>query len=120
MTNTAVGHATNPHAVAVTSASSSVTVNVTGLRINDASLPKGTRNVSLLDPADRRLVERRPYTFSEKSGSNPLPPNLRLSSSGAITGKPTTAGTYTFTIQVKDSSSPAVTAIATLTLTIGT
>ena len=117
--NTAVGHATNPHAVAVTTASSSVTVNVTGLRIKDATLPKGTRSVSYSTQLTA-AGGTAPYTFSEKSGSNPLPPNLRLSSSGAITGKPTTAGTYTFTIQVKDSSSPAVTAFATLTLTIGT
>ena len=119
MVNTAVGHATNPHAVAVTTASSSVTVNVTGLRIKDATLPKGTRSVSYSTQLTA-AGGTAPYTFSEKSGSNPLPPNLRLSSSGAITGKPTTAGTYTFTIQVKDSSSPAVTAFATLTLTIGT
>ena len=102
--NTAVGHATNPHAVAVTTASSSVTVDVTGLRIKDATLPTGTRSVSYSTQLTG-AGGTGPYTFSELSGSNPLPPNLRLSSSGAITGKPTTAGTYTFTIQVKDSSS---------------
>src|SRR5208283_4157317 len=43
-----------------------------------------------------------PYTFSIASGS--LPPGLTLNTStGAITGTPTTAGTYNFTAQVVDS-----------------
>ncbi len=43
-----------------------------------------------------------PYTFSIISGS--LPPGLTLNTStGAITGTPTTAGTYNFTAQVVDS-----------------
>lgn len=43
-----------------------------------------------------------PYTWSVSSGS--LPPGLSLSSSGVISGTPTTAGTFNFTIQVTDSS----------------
>ncbi len=43
-----------------------------------------------------------PYMFSITSGS--LPPVLMLNkTTGAITGTPTTAGTYTFTAQVTDS-----------------
>jgi YVTN family beta-propeller protein/uncharacterized repeat protein (TIGR03803 family) len=43
-----------------------------------------------------------PYTFSITSGA--LPPGLLLNSStGAITGTPMTAGTYSFTAQVVDS-----------------
>jgi len=43
-----------------------------------------------------------PYSFSITQGS--LPPGLTLNSStGAITGTPTTAGTYNFTAQVTDS-----------------
>jgi hypothetical protein len=42
------------------------------------------------------------YTYSITSGS--LPPGLTLNTStGAITGKPTTAGTYSFTTQAKDT-----------------
>ena len=44
-----------------------------------------------------------PYSWSILSGS--LPPGLSLSS-GSITGMPTTAGTFSFTMQVADSSSP--------------
>lgn len=46
-----------------------------------------------------------PYSFSLASGS--LPPGLSLSSSGVISGTPTSAGTYTFSVTVTDSASPA-------------
>jgi hypothetical protein len=43
------------------------------------------------------------YTFSIISGT--LPPGLTLNAStGALTGTPTTAGTFNFTVQVKDQS----------------
>jgi len=49
-----------------------------------------------------------PYTFSITSGS--LPPGLTLNTStGAITGTPSTGGTYNFTPQVVDSQSNTVT-----------
>lgn len=47
-----------------------------------------------------------PYSFSVASGS--LPAGLTLNSStGAVSGTPTTAGTYSFSIQAKDSSATA-------------
>ncbi len=47
-----------------------------------------------------------PYTFSITSGS--LPPGLSLNpSTGAITGTPTTYGTFNFTAQVVDSTGTA-------------
>jgi len=43
------------------------------------------------------------YTFAVTSGS--LPPGLSLDAvTGAITGTPTTNGTYTFTVQVTDGN----------------
>jgi|LSQX01.3.fsa_nt_gb hypothetical protein len=41
-----------------------------------------------------------PYRWSRLSGS--LPPGLRLSSSGVISGTPTSMGSYTFTVRVTD------------------
>jgi len=46
-----------------------------------------------------------PYTWSVVSGSGNLPAGLSLSSSGVITGTPTTADTYSFRVQLSDSNS---------------
>src|SRR5581483_3985350 len=47
-----------------------------------------------------------PYTFSIAAGS--LPPGLSLNTStGAITGTPSSAGSYSFSIKVTDSSGQA-------------
>jgi uncharacterized repeat protein (TIGR01451 family) len=51
-----------------------------------------------------------PYTFKLDSGS--LPPLLALNkSTGEITGSPTSAGTFNFSVIVSDSSKPAETAV---------
>jgi uncharacterized protein (TIGR03437 family) len=55
-----------------------------------------------------------PYTFSLMGGS--LPPGLGLSSTGTLSGTPTGAGSYTFTVQVKDSA--GISAVGTFTLTV--
>jgi formylglycine-generating enzyme required for sulfatase activity len=47
-----------------------------------------------------------PYTYSFKTGSTP-PPGLNLSTAGKITGTPTTAGTFKFTVVIKDSKNTA-------------
>jgi hypothetical protein len=46
-----------------------------------------------------------PYSWSLVAGLGTLPPGLSLSTGGAITGTPTTAGTYNFTVKVNDSAS---------------
>jgi hypothetical protein len=57
-----------------------------------------------------------PYRWTISQGA--LPTGLMLSSSGAITGTPSMAGTYAFTVSVSDSSSPAQSAQAGLTITV--
>jgi hypothetical protein len=61
-----------------------------------------------------------PYTFATTVASGSLPPGLSLSSTGAISGTPTTAGTYTFTVGGTDSSTPTPESFTsgTITLTI--
>ena len=57
-----------------------------------------------------------PYTWSIISGQ--LPPGLRLSSSApaGISGTPTTAGTYTFTVAVTDSTGTQTTEPGSITI----
>ncbi len=57
-----------------------------------------------------------PYTFTLESGS--LPEGIGLSPSGELSGTPSTAGEYTFTVGASDSSAPAKTASRTYTLTV--
>lgn len=60
-----------------------------------------------------------PYTWSVISGA--LPPGLSLDGpSGTISGTPKQFGNYSFTVQVKDSSSTPQTATANLTMTVKT
>jgi hypothetical protein len=58
----------------------------------------------------------KPYTWSIPPGT--LPPGLSLSASGGITGTPTAAGTFDFTVTVADSSAPARSATAPLSIQI--
>jgi hypothetical protein len=60
-----------------------------------------------------------PDTFVLAPGSA-LPAGLQLSSNGQISGSPTTAATYHFTINVTDSSNPQQHASANFTLTVNT
>jgi len=86
------------------------------LNITTASLPSGTLNYSYnttLMAAGGVL----PYTWSVSSG-NPPPGLLLNSTSGVISGTPTVAGNYPFTVQVADSESPQATASAQLGITV--
>jgi len=57
-----------------------------------------------------------PYMWALKTGQ--LPPGLSLSTGGVVSGTPTKAGTYTFTLAVADSSSPANTGSASYTVKV--
>ncbi len=48
-----------------------------------------------------------PYTWAVSSGT--LPPGLKLSARGVLSGKPTKAGTWTFTVKVTDEAGQAAT-----------
>jgi lysophospholipase L1-like esterase len=64
------------------------------------------------------------YHWSVATGSGAMPPGLRLRSDGTFGGKPTAAGTYSFSVRVVDTkltitSAPATNqATATMTLTV--
>jgi hypothetical protein len=55
-------------------------------------------------------------TWSKSAGN--LPPGVAISSGGLISGSPTSTGDYAFTVQVKDSATPAQSATAAYSLKV--
>jgi len=87
----------------------------TTLRLGVASpLPSGVVNVAYAQPL-AAAGGTGPYAYALIGGF--LPAGLTISA-GQIAGIPTTAGTYLATIQVTDSSSPAISAYSQIQLTI--
>jgi hypothetical protein len=108
-----VTDSSNPKQTATAALSIAVT---TKLSVATTSLPNGTHGTAYSTPL-AASGGTSPYTWSITSGA--LPGGLRLSSStGTISGTPTTAGTYSFTVRATDSSSPRQTATQALSLTI--
>lgn len=106
--------------IAFPSETKTVTITITppqALRITTSSLPAGVQGAPYAGAQLAAVGGIAPYTWSLANGSS-LPANLSLSASGAITGTPQQAGTYTFTVQVTDSESTPATATAQLTLTV--
>lgn len=72
------------------------------LTLSPASLPTGTVNTAYLTTTITAAGGTAPYTFAKTDGT--LPTGVSLSSSGTLSGTPTTASTYTFTITATDSA----------------
>jgi hypothetical protein len=71
---------------------------------NSPTLPSGTVNIGYsqsLNSTGGIL----PHTWSVIAGT--LPSGLQLTPQGVLNGTPLTAGTFNFTVQVRDGSSPA-------------
>ncbi len=97
----------------------SITIGV-ALSISTTSLPNGYLSISYSQTL-AAAGGSGSYSWSVVSGS--LPPGLSLSSAGVISGTPTTAGTYSFTVQVSDgiSTKPqSLTITVTSAIGIGT
>jgi len=88
---------------------------VPSLAINTTSLQNGTQSVAY-NQSLAAVGGATPYSWSLLSGT--LPSGLSLSSSGQISGRPTSFGTSSFTVQVTDSSVPAQTATQALSISI--
>ena len=86
-----------------------------GLTITTTSLPNGTVN-SAYSSTLQSAGGTGTITWSVSQGS--LPAGLSLSSSGKISGTPTTAGTANFTASATDSSTPPQTKTQGLSITI--
>ena len=93
----------------------SVTVAPPPLAVATASLPGGTVGTAY-SQALTATGGTSPYFWSLPSGA--LPAGLSLSAAGVVSGTPTAAGTFNFTVQATDSGSPAQTATKPLSIVV--
>ncbi len=109
-----VSDSSNP--TQATSTSISIVVAPAALSIVSAVLPSGTNGAGYSN-AMQAIGGTAPYTWSVTSGS--LPSGLSLgATTGVVSGTPTASGTFNFTASVTDSSSPAQTKSAQVSLVI--
>ena len=105
-----------------TSSPATVTVTVSSATVSytPSSPTAGTVGVAYSQSIASASGGTAPYTYALASGS--LPAGLTLSSSGTLSGTPTAAGTFNFTITATDSSTgtgPFSATSGTLSLTVG-
>jgi hypothetical protein len=86
------------------------------LVITPATIPDGQYGTLYKNQTLKAAGGKSPYTYSISAGS--LPPGLSLSSSGVLSGTPTAAGKYSFTITVHDNSKTPITGTQDYTLDI--
>lgn len=87
------------------------------LRIVTESLPTAAEETAYPPSALEATDGTTPYTWAITSGA--LPPGLALTpGTGAVSGTPTSDGSYKFTVQVTDSDNPQRTATKSLTITV--
>jgi len=87
------------------------------LSITTTTLAAGT-NLSSYNQALAATGGLGSYSWSLAAGSGPLPTGLTLSSTGVISGIPTVTGSFAFTVQVVDGSSPQQTATQSFNIVI--
>jgi len=100
--------ATKSLTITVASASAPVQITTTSLPSGQAAVAYST-TLAAIDGIS-------PYKWSITSGA--LPAGLTLAATGAISGKPTTSGTFSFTVHVADSASSPSSASRSLSITI--
>jgi hypothetical protein len=88
-------------------------VSPSSLMIGSTSLPTGTEG-STYSASLNALGGTAPYTWS----SSTLPAGLTLATNGIISGTPTATGSSPVTFTVTDAGSPALTAKATLSISV--
>src|SRR6266576_2472902 len=80
------------------------------LIVTATALPNGTAGAAYPSTNLQASGGVPPYAWSVTTAATTFPPGLTLSSAGQITGTPTAAATYNFTVQVKDSQNTTATA----------
>ena len=98
--NTIVAGATRADGVRRDSGAAYVFTRCSPVTISPETLPAGTVGTAYSQTLTA-TGETGPFSFSVSSGS--LPPGLTLSSEGVISGTPTAAGSFSFTVQAINS-----------------
>src|SRR5579859_2498835 len=99
-----------------TAANSNTPGNVSSLTITTSTLSPAVVQ-STYQASMTASGGKQPYTWSIAAGS--LPPGLHLTSStGTISGMPSQSGTFNFSAQVQDSSSPLKTVTGPVAVTV--
>jgi hypothetical protein len=89
---------------------------VASVTITTTTLPNGTVGTAYSQQLTLVAVGgMSPYMWDNTAGT--MPPGLNFSADGVISGTPTTAGTYSFTVEVVDSN--AVSDTQVLSITVG-
>ena len=96
----------------------SITVSAPTIAVSPASPPAGKIGIAY-NQSLTASGGKAPYSFSSIA-SGALPPGLSLGSTGVISGMPTSAGTFSFTVAGADSSTatPAAFTSASISITI--
>ena len=100
--------------VLTTSGTFSLSISPPPLTITASSLPAGTVGV-LYSQTLAATGGSPPYTWQVSSSS--LPGGLTIASSGNISGTPTTAGSFTFQVTVRDSAQGSASSSFTIRIT---
>jgi hypothetical protein len=106
--------------IAIPSETNSITITITPpkpLAVTTTSITNGVQGELYVGAQLQATGGIGPYSWALAGGSS-LPANLSLASGGAITGTPQQTGTYSFTVQVTDSETPAVSATGAVTMTV--
>lgn len=80
-----------------------VTVSAVTIILSPATVPNGTVGTAYNSTTITASGGTSPYTYAVSSGT--LPAGLTLSSGGVLSGTPTTAASYSFTVKATDSAS---------------
>ncbi len=102
------------------SATKQLTLNVvavSSLAIGTTSLPNANVGVPYTQVLVASGGSNTGYTWQLSPGSGSLPPGLTLSPTGAISGTPSSAGSFAFTVQVSDSTGATATRQLSISVT---
>jgi large repetitive protein len=112
---TATDHSTGSGAPFSVTQNYTLTVSTAAITFTPSTLPSGAAGVAYNSTTFTATGGIAPYHFSVATGSS-LPAGLTLSSSGTLSGTPTSAGSFSFSIQATDADNASGTQAFTVSI----